>query len=328
MTQCMKFIKIAFILCGLLCVRLERADAATKHTVKGVVITSNGTVVPEFAVVVKPLTEKPELVRRLHFKDGEFSVDELPSGKYQLHISAPLFIGTRLTVDLTDGSSDTNYRIVVLHMYRNEARLQPGAAHSVSVKVLQQKVPSAAEKAYKTAVELHREGKLNDALIQYGTAIRNYPQYIDALTDIGTVFLLYNRPEPALAFLRRAQAIDDSNVIINFNIAVALTEQGDYGGAQKLIKRILRAEPRMAWAQYFSARLEYLQKKYDDAEKHVREAIENDPRLVDALVLMIDISTQQKKHDQAREALERLRAAMNNQMVTKFINEQLSELGS
>jgi len=324
----MKFIKTAFILCGLLCLRLERADAATNHTVKGVVITSNGTVVPECAVVVKHLTDKPELVRRLHCKDGEFTVEELPSGKYQLHISAPLFIGTGLTFDFTDRSSDTNYRIVVLHMYRNETRLQPGAAHSVSVKVLQQKVPSAAQEAYKTAVELHREGKLNEALIQYGKAIRNYPQYIDALTDIGTVFLLYNRPESALAFLRRAQAVDDSNVIINFNIAVALTEQGDYGGALKLIKEILRTEPRMAWAHYFSAKIEYMQKKYDEAEKHVREAIENDPGLVDALALMIDISTQQKKYDQAREALERLRATMNNQMVTKFINEQLSELGS
>jgi len=95
----MKFIKTVFILCALLCVRLERADAATTHTVKGVVITSSGTVVPEFTVVVKHLTDKPELFRRLYFKDGEFNVDELPVGKYQLEISAPLFIGVRLTFD-------------------------------------------------------------------------------------------------------------------------------------------------------------------------------------------------------------------------------------
>jgi tetratricopeptide (TPR) repeat protein len=324
----MKFIKAAFILCALLCVRLERADAATTHTVKGVVITSNGTVVQEFTVVVKHLTDKPELVRRLYFKDGEFNVDELPVGKYELQISAPLFIGARLTFDFTGDSSETDYRIVVLHLFRNEPRLIPEAAHTVSVKVLQQKIPPAAQDAYKMAVELHREGKLDDALINYGKALRNYPRYIDALTDLGAILLLYNQPDSALVFLRRAQAIDDCNVIVNLNIAVALTEQGDYGGALKLVKEVLRTEPRMAWAQYFSAKIEYTDKKFDEAEKHVREALENDPGLVDALVLMIDISTQQKKFDQARDALERLRGTINNRMVTKFIDEQLSELGS
>jgi len=324
----MKFIKTVFILCALLCVRLQRADAATTHTVKGVVITSSGTVVPEFTVVVKHLTDKPELFRRLYFKDGEFNVGELPVGKYQLEISAPLFIDVRLTFDFTGHSSETDYRIVVLHLFRNEPRLVPGAAHTVSAKVLQQKIPPAAQEAYKTAVELHREGKLDEALINYGKALRNYPRYIDALTDIGAVLLLYNRPDSALLFLRRAQDVDDCNVIVNFNIAVALTEQGDYGGALKLVKEVLRTEPRMTWAQYFSGKIEYIQKKYDEAEKHVREALENDPGLIDALVLLYDISAQQKNYDQARDALERLRGIINNVMVTKFIDEQLSELGS
>src|SRR5262249_10671767 len=237
--QSMKFITAAFILCALLYVKLDRADAATTHTVKGLVITSDGTVVPEFTVVVKHLTDKPELVRRLNFKDGEFNVDELPVGKYQLQISAPLFIGARLVFDFTGHSSETDYRIVVLHLFRNEPRLIPESAHTVSVKVLQQKIPPAPEEAYKTAVDLHREGKLNEAMMSYGKALRYYPQYIDALTDIGTVLLLFNRPDSALVFLRRAQAVDDSNVIVNLNIAVSLTEQGDYGGALKIVKEVL-----------------------------------------------------------------------------------------
>src|SRR5262245_43216975 len=132
----MKLTKVLFILCGLLCLQLHEADAAsTTHTVKGVVITPNGTVVPEFTVVVKHLTDKPELVRRLRFKDGEFNVDGLPASKYQLHISAPLFIGAKLTFDFTHDPRDTDYTIVILHTYRNEPRLMPGAAHVVSLKV-------------------------------------------------------------------------------------------------------------------------------------------------------------------------------------------------
>jgi len=324
----MKFTKAVFMLCCLLCLKIPVADASTAHVVKGLVITPDGTVVPKFSVVVKHVAEKPELVRRKQFKDGEFAVDGLTKGKYVVQISAPQFITTKLTFDFNDRSRQTDYSIIILHPYRNEARLTPGAAYSVSLKVLQQKIPDAAQEAYKKGVDLHREGKLDDALIQYGEALRSYPRYLEALTDIGTIFLLYNRPESALSFLRRAQEIDDCNPIINLNIAVALTEQADYGGALKLLKDVLNKEPQMAFAHYFMGKIQYLQKKYDQAEVNVREAIEKDPQLLDALVLMINISIEQKKFDQAREALQRVREAMHNQMVTKFIDEQLSVLGS
>ena len=43
---------------------------------------------------------------------------------------------------------------------------------------------------------------------------------------------------------------------------------------------------------------------------------------------MINISLQEKKYDQARDALMHVRQAMDNTMVSKFIDEQLSTLGS
>jgi len=307
---------------------MQVADGATAHTVKGLVITPDGTVIPRFSVVVKHVSEKPELVHRRQFKDGEFAVEGLTKGRYQVQILAPQFVSTKLIFDFNDRSRKTDYSIIILHPYRNEARLITGADYSISLKVLQQKVPAAAQEAYKKAVELHREGKLDDALIQYGRALRNYPHYVEALTDIGTIFLLYNQPESALTFLRRAEEIDDYSPIIKLNMAVALTEQSDYSGALKLIKDVLHKEPRMGFAQYFMAKIQYLQKKYDQAEINVREAIEKDPGLLDALVLMINISIEQKNFDQAREALQRVREAMHNQMVTKFIDEQLSVMGS
>jgi tetratricopeptide (TPR) repeat protein len=112
------------------------------------------------------------------------------------------------------------------------------------------------------------------------------------------------------------------------NIAVALMEQGDYAEAMKMLKELLHDEPRMAAAQYFLAKIEYLQKKYDRAEQDAQQALENDPRLLDAWVLFINISLDLNKQDQVREALHRIRETMDNQLVTKFIDEQLSALGS
>jgi tetratricopeptide (TPR) repeat protein len=324
----MKLTKTVLILCCLFCFDIVSALAAAEHTVKGVVIAPDGTVVPEFSVVVRHVTDKPELVRRQHFKNGEFVIDRLAATKYALHISSPTFIGARLEYDFKSRPRNIDYAIVVLHPYRNEARLMPGMNYAVSVKALQQKVPDSAREAYLRAVELHREGKLDEALIEYGNALRIHPGYLEALTDIGTIFLLYNRPEAALTFLRRAKDLDDGNPIVNMNIAVALTENGDYNGAMKLLKDILHREPRMALAQYFVGKIYYFQKKYSQGEDYIRQALENDPRLLDARVLLINISLEEEKYDQAREGLEWVRQTTSNQMLTKFIDEQLLALGS
>jgi len=67
------------------------ADAAAAHTVRGVVITTDGTVVPEFTITVKHAAQKPELLTRKRFKNGEFTINGLTKDKYQLRISAAAF---------------------------------------------------------------------------------------------------------------------------------------------------------------------------------------------------------------------------------------------
>jgi len=315
------------MLCCLFCLEIGNAHAAPAHTLKGVVITPEGTVVPEFSVVVKQISGKPELGLRKHFRKGEFVIDGLQPAKYDLQVISPLYVVSRVSVDLTDPSRPTDYSIVILHPFRNEVRMIPGAAYSVSVKVLQQKIPEAAREAYLKGVDLHREGKLESALIEYGRALRSQPFYLEALTDIGTIFLLYNRPQSALTFLRRAQNVDEHNPIINLNIAVALSEQGDQAGAAKILNRILKAEPRMAVAQLFLAKIHYSQSKLEQAENYARGALESDPKLLDASLLLTEINLARGDYEQAREGLERIRDLMNSRTVSAFIDEQLLAFG-
>src|SRR6267143_1681000 len=244
------------------CLNTHLAGAAQTHSVKGVVITPDGTIVSSFALTVRHAGDKPELIHRLRFKKGEFTINGLKSGKYRIEISAPLYVPLRMEVTLKSDEKPTDYSIVVLHAYRNEPRLMP--AYSISVKALQQKVPDHAKEAYVRAVQLHREGQLEQALIEYGNAIRSYPEYLQALSDLSTIFILFNRPESALTFLRRAQDIDGSNPVVNLNIAIALTEQGEYSGAIKLLRKVLKEQPRMALAQYYIAKTHYIQKKYTE----------------------------------------------------------------
>src|SRR5207302_3957192 len=113
--------------------------------------------------------------QRKHFKTGEFTIDGLSGDKYQLQISAPSFIPAKLDFDFKSEVRPLDHCIVILHTFRNERRLAPGAAYTVSVRALQTKVPDAARDAYRKGIELHREGKLEEALIEYGKALRVYP---------------------------------------------------------------------------------------------------------------------------------------------------------
>src|SRR5690349_13254958 len=104
-----------FTLWVLFCLQLNPAKAASPHTVSGVVITSDGTVVPEFTVTVKHAADKPELVRRKRFKNGEFTIDDLTGDKYEVRVTSPQFIGSKLDLDFKAKPRSSDYCIVILH---------------------------------------------------------------------------------------------------------------------------------------------------------------------------------------------------------------------
>jgi len=322
----MKLQNSVLLLWTVFCLNTHFAQAAQPHSVKGIVITPDGTVVSSFALTVRHASDKPELVQRRHFKNGEFTVNGLKPGKYRFEISAPLYIPLRMEFTFKSDEKPTDYSIVVLHAYRNEPRFIP--AYRVSLKALQQKIPDNAKEAYLRAVDLHREGELEQALIEYGKAIRFYPQYLQALTDLSTIFILFNRPESALAFLHRARDVDDSNPIVNLNIAIAMMEQGEYSGAMKLLRRVLKEEPRMGLAQYYIAKTHYMQKKYTDAEQAAREVVAHDPTLLEGWILLVKVHEELNDFVAVRDALTHLRNAINNKMISNFIDEQLSAMKS
>jgi tetratricopeptide (TPR) repeat protein len=291
-------------------------------------MTRDGTIVPAFTVTVRPQDDKPQLLSRKQFKNGEFTIDGLSAEKYQIQISAPLYVTTRMDVDFKTEQKPTEHCIVILHTFRNETRLTPATAYTVSVKMLDRKIPDAAQDAYNKAVDLHREGRLDEALVEYGKALRAYPRYLEALGDLSTIFILYNRPDSALTFLRRAQDIDDCNPIINLNVAIALTEQRDFGGAMKLLNKVLKTDPQIALAHYYIGKILYAQRKYDQAAAALQQAVEVDPGLLEGWLLLARVSLAQKNYKEAREALMHVRQVTGNGTIARFIDEQVSTLGS
>ena len=129
----MKRANALLIFCAFFLLDIRAARADTAHTLRGVVITPDGMMVPEFTVTIRPVVDHPELIRRKHFKQGEFTLPGLTREKYKILITAPQLVGVKLDVDFGTQPTVTDYRIAILHHPRsgpNPMAEEPGYAIS------------------------------------------------------------------------------------------------------------------------------------------------------------------------------------------------------
>src|SRR5689334_13959800 len=130
------------------------------YSLAGAVITPDGTMVPKFTVIVKRRTDKPQLVRRLHFTEGLFELQNLERGQYSIEITSSTYSGVFIKTQLGESKS-RQYRIVVMHPVRNEEEALT-KSFTFSTRRNEPQIPPQAEQAYTQAVELHRQGKLDE----------------------------------------------------------------------------------------------------------------------------------------------------------------------
>jgi cytochrome c-type biogenesis protein CcmH/NrfG len=308
--------------------QIPAAQAARMHTLRGAVITPDGTVVPEFTVVVRPLTEKPELIPRKHFKDGQFTLNRLSGTKYQIEIVAPRYLATKVDVNFATLPNGTDYRIVILHRLGDSPQNTPGEIDQSGPDAGQRNIPPAAQAAYMRAAELHRDGHIDDALVAYGEALRCYPDFPQALSDVANIYIQVDRPQAALVYLHRAEQLDGEVNTIRMNTGVAHMAIGKYDEALKHFRALIRANAERPIPQYYTAKVYFLQRRLKLAEENIQAVLKDDPTFLDGWVLLIDIAREQKNQGLVREGLMHLRQAMKNGTLSKFLDEQLSVLGS
>ncbi len=315
---------ISFVFATVFTLLCADSYADRARTLRGAVVSADGTMVDQFTVVARPVTSKPELIRRFRFTNGTFVLRDLQRQKYEVTITAPRFIGVRMDVDFPKNGDSTEFKIIVLHHLRNERYFPGSPIGTFNVRLLQDDIPVDARLAYERGVEFHKDGRLEEALEAYGTAIRIAPKYIQPVTDAGTIYLILNRPEAAMVFLRRGLDLDPNNPIIRLNVALALTLKKDYDGALKLLDSVMGDVADKSLPHLFQARAYYLQKKYAKAADLAKIALNEDPRLLDGWQLLINIAADQKDYAAVRENLENMRQAIRSKEFARFVDDQIA----
>jgi Tfp pilus assembly protein PilF len=290
---------------------------------RGSVLSSDGTVIPSFTVAVRPISNTPQLIIRKRFSNGIFQLTGLTGGNYQFIISAPQFIGSRLEIEFPENGGP-DFRVIVLHKLRNEPRLQ-SSRYIVSAASIEA-IPAAARKAYEEGVEFHTKGRLADALSSYGRAIQLDPRYLDALVDVGTVYILTNHSETALAFFNRALDLAPGSHLVRLDIAVALLAHHDFAAAIKLLNNLTHEQTDNGLSDYYLATAYFQQKKLDRAEQVLNAALGDNPKLLDAVSLRMNIHLQQRKYPEAIADLEYLNDLLPDKKMCEVIAGVLAGL--
>ena len=100
------------------------------------------------------------------------------------------------------------------------------------------------------AIELHRQGRLEQASKQYRRILREQPRETQALRNLGTILLQQGDHRQAATLLGAAVTAGAQDPVTRYNHALALQELGDLDAAVAGYDRVLALDPRLLQAHY------------------------------------------------------------------------------
>jgi tetratricopeptide (TPR) repeat protein len=177
--------------------------------------------------------------------NGSFDFHSVPSGIYELQVrnlngevvhqtSVSLPTATSLIIKLTN-------------------RTQNISGRSVSAKRLAHKIPKDARKDYEKAREQLISGKNKDIEERLTRAVQADPEFFEALSALGAVYLQSGRFQQSIAILNSAMAIDDHDSAACSNLALAYLQVHKLSEAEDAARHSIDANALNPRARFFLA---------------------------------------------------------------------------
>jgi tetratricopeptide (TPR) repeat protein len=176
-------------------------------------------------------------------RDGRFQFLHVAAGDYTVEVEADRSRDRfEITTERVTVRIDTPSFITVSLKEKGKA---PEAKRdkTVSVAMLDQKIPPAARHEYDNATQLARAGKSDESIAALQRAIGIYPDYLMALNDLGAQLLDAGRLDEALAVLKKATQVDPNSFNPQLNLGIVLVQKRMFAEALSTLDHALSAEP-------------------------------------------------------------------------------------
>jgi Flp pilus assembly protein TadD len=133
---------------------------------------------------------------------------------------------------------------------------------------------------------MEKDKNYDGAVEEYNAAIKEFPDYVDALYRLANLYMDRHAYTEAITELRQVVMLRPNDANARNDLGFALKKSGDPKAATSEYIQAIRLNPRMAVAHNNLANLLYASKQYSAAIDHYRAALEIQPNNVDARMNM------------------------------------------
>ena len=176
--------------------------------------------------------------------DGSFEFRYVTAGRYNLRLRT--FHGDAICeqmVDLFTFSGELSIRLP------KRARARP-VSGTVSVRELQRPVPQKAFRAFVDAQRETQSGRAVEAVRKLELAVRLYPEFADARSNLGVEYIRLRRYRDALEQFEKAVASGAPSAMLYGNLCYAYWALGRFEEAEQSARRAVSTDDRYGRAHY------------------------------------------------------------------------------
>lgn len=273
-------------------------SAATSGMLVGSVRDGHDQPVPDARVELRSAREQQNITAAYTNNDGQFEIDNLPAGTYDVIITHGLAQDHEQVV--IDGSSaPVTFRL---------AEQQAGdtkAGNNATVSVEEMKIPKKAREHFEKANQALKKQKLDDAVKEAEAALAIAPRYAQALTLRGILKLDHGQIQDALNDFQAAVSSDPGYGMAYVASGAAFNSLGQYDNAARALDRAQELDPRSWQAHFEMSKAELGRQHYDAALREVNRAVEIAPEAFAPMHLVrAHIYLSQKNYPEAMAELE------------------------
>lgn len=232
------------------------------HTIKGTIYLADGS--PIASHQFKVALEGTDQVTRYTTSDidGGFSFSSVPAGNWSVVIEGTSEYEAAREPSPIDRSAGSPVNIVALFLRRKPAS-DPAFAG----------VPKGAIDAYVKGMQAVDKKDDKKALEQFNKAIAEYPNFAQALTEVGTIYLKQGDLDKAAENLKKAVELKPDSFDAHYNYGYVLLNKKDMPGAETEFRAAVKIREASAKAHMNLGIALVSQKKYDEARDEFEKAV-------------------------------------------------------
>lgn len=223
---------------------------------------------------------------------GNFQFAGLPAGRYTVVVNEPGYEPLQESVEAGFVSGQG------LTMYLRKTNSAPSGSSDGVVSVRELSIPGKARNAYQKGLERMAKKDPAGSLRHFQRAAAAFPSYYEAFLQLGLAQAQLGEKAEAEKALRTAIDLSGGNCAeAEFALAALLSDQEQFGDAEKLTRQGLILRPASWFGQYVLSRALFGLNRLAEAEQSARRALslKRDFAAVHLLLANIHIRKQEQR---------------------------------